>query len=206
MRVPFGYRTDPERPRDSAGLRVEGYEATIVRQMITWYLEREATLGSVARLLMEGGVLTPTGKDTWSRSAIRGILKNPAYVGNAYGHCTHLVPAKSRRSPLEPVGAGLTNKGRPEEEWIPVSVAQIVDRVRRRLRLRLVANHGPYWGGGASSEELDGVVVDGGSPHRLREGGFDVPCRDHFCGALCGEYAIDLGAIVSTVKLRCAGL
>src|SRR5829696_7186686 len=128
MRVPFGYRTDPERPRDPAGLRVEGYEAAIVRQMFAWYLERGATLGSVARLLMEGGVLTPTGKDTWSRSTMRGILKNPAYVGNAYGHCTQLVPAKARRSPLKPVGAGLTAKRRPKEEWIPVSVPEIVER------------------------------------------------------------------------------
>jgi site-specific DNA recombinase len=109
-------------------LRVEGYEAAIVRQMFAWYLGRGATLGSVARLLMEGGVLIPTGKDTWSRSTMRGILKNPAYVGNAYGHCTQLVPAKSRRSPLEPVGVGLTAKRRPEEEWIPVSVPQIVER------------------------------------------------------------------------------
>jgi site-specific DNA recombinase len=128
MRVPFGYRTDPERPRDPAGLRVEEYEATIVRQMFAWYLEQGATLGTIARRLMEGGVLTPTGKDTWSRSTIRGIFKNPAYVGNAYGHCTQLVPAKARRSPLEPVGAGLTAKRRPEEEWIPVSVPEIVER------------------------------------------------------------------------------
>jgi site-specific DNA recombinase len=128
MRVPFGYRTDPERPRDPAGLRVEEYEATIVRQMFAWYLEQGATLGSVARRLVEADVLTPTGKSSWSRSTIRGIFKNPAYVGNAYGHCTHLVPAKSRRSPLEPVGAGLTSKRRPEEEWIPVSVPKIVER------------------------------------------------------------------------------
>jgi site-specific DNA recombinase len=128
MRVPFGYRTDPERPRDPAGLRVEEYEAAIVRQMFAWYLEQGATLGGVARRLVEAGVLTPTGKASWSRSTIRGILKNPAYVGNAYGHCTHLVPAKSRRSPLESVGAGLTAKRRPEEEWIPVSVPKIVKR------------------------------------------------------------------------------
>jgi site-specific DNA recombinase len=127
MRVPFGYRTDPERPRDPAGLRIEDYEAAIVRQMFAWYLEQGATLGAIARRLMEGGVLTPTGKSTWSRSTIRGILKNPAYVGNAYGHCTYLASAKTRRSPLEPVGAGITNKRRPEEEWIPVSVPQIVD-------------------------------------------------------------------------------
>jgi site-specific DNA recombinase len=128
MRVPFGYRTDPERPRDPAGLRIEEYEAVIVRQMFTWYLEQGATLGAIARRLMEGGVLTPTGKSTWSRSTIRGILKNPSYIGNAYGHCTYLVPAKTRRSPLEPVGAGITNKRRPEEEWIPISVPEIIER------------------------------------------------------------------------------
>src|SRR5215213_4768574 len=126
MRVPFGYRTDPERPRDPQGLRVEEYEAAIVRQMFAFYLEQGATLGGVARRLVEAGVLTPTGKRSWSRSTIRGILKNPAYVGNAYGHCTRLVPAKARRSPLEPVGAGLTAKRRPEEEWIGVSVTKIV--------------------------------------------------------------------------------
>ena len=128
MRVPFGYRTDPERPRDPAGLRIEDYEAAIVAQMFAWYLEQVATLGGVARRLVEAGVLTPTGKIFWSRSTIRGILKNSAYIGNAYGHCTQLVPAKARRSPLEPVGAGLTAKRRPEEEWIPVPVPQIVER------------------------------------------------------------------------------
>jgi site-specific DNA recombinase len=128
LRVPFGYRTDPERPRDPAGLRVEAYEATIVRQMFAWYLEQGATLGGVARRLVAAGALTPTGKISWSRSTIRGILNNHAYVGNAYGHCTHLVPAKARRSPLEPVGAGLTAKRRPEEEWIGVSVPEIVER------------------------------------------------------------------------------
>jgi site-specific DNA recombinase len=128
VRVPFGYRTDPEKPRDPAGLRVEEYEAAIVRQMFAWYLEQGATLGTIARRLTEGGVLTPTGKRSWSRSTIRGILKNPAYVGNAYGHCTYLAPAKRRRSPLSPVGAGLTAKRRPEEEWIAVSVPEIVER------------------------------------------------------------------------------
>ena len=128
MRVPFGYRTDPERPRNPMGLRIDEYKAAIVRQMFAWYLEQGATLGTIARRLIEGGVLTPTGKSIWSRSTIRGILKNPAYVGNAYGHCTYLAPAKTRRSPLEPVGAGLTSKRRPEEEWIPVSVPEIVER------------------------------------------------------------------------------
>ena len=128
VRVPFGYRTDPDHPRDPAGLRIDEYEAAIVRQMFTWYLERGATLGSIARRLIESGVPTPTGKSSsWSRSTIRGILKNPAYVGEAYGNCTHLVPARRRKSPLTPVGSGVSCKRRPEEEWIPISVPPIVD-------------------------------------------------------------------------------
>ena len=127
VRVPFGYRTDPEKPRDPAGLRIDEYEAAIVRQMFAWYLEQGATLGSIARRLIESGVPTPTGKSDWSRSTVRGILKNPSYVGEAYGNRTHLVPASKRKSPLTPVGSGVTCKRRPEEEWIPISVPAVVD-------------------------------------------------------------------------------
>jgi site-specific DNA recombinase len=127
VRVPFGYRTDPDRPRDPAGLRIEGYEAAIMRQMFAWYLQRGATLGNIARRLIESAVPTPTSKSDWSRSTIRGILKNPAYIGEAYGNCTHLVEASKRKSPLTPVGSGVTCKRRPEEEWIPISVPAIVD-------------------------------------------------------------------------------
>src|ERR687890_783081 len=38
MRVPFGYRTDPERPRDPQGLRLDEYEAAVVRQKFAWEL------------------------------------------------------------------------------------------------------------------------------------------------------------------------
>jgi site-specific DNA recombinase len=128
MRVPFGYRTNPERPRDPAGLRVDEYEAAIVRQMFAWYLEHGATLGGIARRLTEGGILTPTGKSGWSRGTVRGILRNTAYVGVANGNTTRQVPATARRSPLLPVGPGVTNGRRPREEWIPVTVPTIVDR------------------------------------------------------------------------------
>jgi len=142
VRVPFGYRTDPEHPRDPAGLRIDEYEAAIVGQMFAWYLERGATLGSITRRLIEGGVPTPTGKSSWSRSTIRGILKNPAYVGEAYGNCTHLVPARGRKSPLRPVGSGLTCKRRPQEEWISVSVPAIVDlEIFELVAEKLSRNH-----------------------------------------------------------------
>jgi site-specific DNA recombinase len=44
-----GYRTDPEKPRDPAGLRIDEYEAAIVGQMFAWYLQRGATLGRASQ-------------------------------------------------------------------------------------------------------------------------------------------------------------
>src|SRR6185437_5979962 len=35
-RAPFGYRVDPARPRDPAGVRVEPAEAAIVREIFAW--------------------------------------------------------------------------------------------------------------------------------------------------------------------------
>ena len=43
---PFGYRLDPERPRDVAGVRVEPGEAVLVAQLFDWYLEPQATCTS----------------------------------------------------------------------------------------------------------------------------------------------------------------
>ena len=41
---PYGYRLDPDRPRDPAGVRVEPAEAVLVAQLFDWYLEPRATL------------------------------------------------------------------------------------------------------------------------------------------------------------------
>ena len=35
-RAPYGYRVDPERPRDPAGVRREESEAAMVRAMFAW--------------------------------------------------------------------------------------------------------------------------------------------------------------------------
>src|SRR5512135_402560 len=58
----FGYRLDPERPRQAAGVRVEPGEAVLVAQLFDWYLEPQATVYRLARRLTDLGVATPTGK------------------------------------------------------------------------------------------------------------------------------------------------
>src|SRR5215216_6339441 len=89
---PFGYRLDPERPRDVAGVRVEPGEAVLVAQLFDWYLEPEGTVYRLARRLTDLGVPTPTGKPRWNAASVRGILRNPAYVGRALTNRTRVTP------------------------------------------------------------------------------------------------------------------
>ncbi|HZA25617.1 MAG TPA: recombinase family protein, partial [Dehalococcoidia bacterium] len=75
VRTPFGYQVDPQRPRDPAGLRLDGYAAVIVQQIFAWYLEAGNTLSSIAKRLTASSIPTPTGKGCWSTSNVRCILR-----------------------------------------------------------------------------------------------------------------------------------
>lgn len=43
-RRPFGYRVDPDRPRDPAGVRIDEAEAAVIEQLFARYLEPGGTL------------------------------------------------------------------------------------------------------------------------------------------------------------------
>src|SRR5918998_487330 len=80
-RAPFGYRVDPDRPRDPAGVRIEEAEAAIVREMFAWHADEAHSFCSLARLLERRGIRTSTGLARWNLASIRGLLTNPAYAG-----------------------------------------------------------------------------------------------------------------------------
>lgn len=139
-RSPYGYRTDPDHPRDPSLVHLDEAEAAQVVQMFAWYLEPQTTLYAIAKRLSDLSLPTPTGKPRWNVSTVRGILKNPAYSGNAYTNRSHPVPAKRRKSALLPIGPGQSIAPRPKEEWIAVPVPAIVsqedfERVQAKLAL-----------------------------------------------------------------------
>ncbi|HET7641651.1 MAG TPA: recombinase family protein, partial [Ktedonobacteraceae bacterium] len=49
---PYGYRVDPARPRDPAGVRVEPDEAAVIAEMVTWYLHEGLSLLGVTKRLI----------------------------------------------------------------------------------------------------------------------------------------------------------
>jgi site-specific DNA recombinase len=138
---PFGYRLDPERPRDAAGVRVEPDTAVLVAQLFDWYLEPQATVYRLAKRLTDLGVATPTGKPRWNAASVRGILRNPAYAGRAQTNRTRVVPARRRKSALLPVGPGDSHAPRPQEDWIAVAVPAIVsEETFARVQAKLDTN------------------------------------------------------------------
>ncbi len=99
---PFGYRVDPDRPRDPAGVRIEEAEAAIVRAMFAWYAEETHSFCSLARLLQQRGIRTSTGLARWNLASLRALLTNPAYTGLVYGNRWHRRGTLERRSATAP--------------------------------------------------------------------------------------------------------
>jgi site-specific DNA recombinase len=120
---------------------VEPSEAVLVAQLFDWYLQPRATVYQLAKRLTDLGVATPTGKPRWNVASVRGILRNPAYAGQAQTNRTRVAPARQRRSALLPVGPGESHAPRPPEEWITVAVPQIVsEETFARVQAKLDTN------------------------------------------------------------------
>src|SRR6266516_4501380 len=140
-RPPFGYRLDPDRPRDAAAVRTESGEAALVAQLFDWYLQPQATLYQLTARLAGLGVATPTGKPRWTVASVRGILRNPAYSGRALTNRTQVAPARRRRSALLPAGRGESLAPRPEQDWIAVPVPPVVsEETFAQVQAKLDAN------------------------------------------------------------------
>src|SRR5262249_12647310 len=131
-RPPYGYRVDPDRPRDPAGVRADPAEAATVAEMFAWYLQNGRSLLGLVKHLRRLGVPWPTGKPFGGLASVRGVLTNPTYTGQVYANRTRCRPARIRRSSTHPIGRPKdTQVPTPPEEWIPVAtIPAIVSRAQ----------------------------------------------------------------------------
>ncbi|MHB8595771.1 MAG: recombinase family protein [Ktedonobacteraceae bacterium] len=137
---PYGYRVDPTRPRDPAGVRLEPTEVAVVADLFVSYLQEGQSLKKVTDHLMELQVPTPSRRTRWNQATVRGILTNPVYTGTVYLGRSRPVQARQRHSALQPIGrdrGGHTQTA--QEEWVAVTqVPAIVsqeqfDRIQAKL-------------------------------------------------------------------------
>jgi len=137
---PYGYRLDPDRPRDPRGVMTDAAEAAIVAELFALYREPGTSLMQLARHLDQCGVPTPLGRPRWSSPTIRGILRNPTYTGQIYAQRTRYRAPTHRRSATHAIGRPHgTATPLPAEAWllvgqVPALVSQAhFDEVQAKL-------------------------------------------------------------------------
>jgi len=107
-------------------------EGRVVQEIFDWIGRDRCTIGEVTRRLTERKEQTRTGKTWWDRTTVWGILKNPAYRGEAAFGKTRIGP---RRKSLRPP-RGKSDKPKrftttydlPEDEWTYIPVPALVSK------------------------------------------------------------------------------
>ncbi len=129
--APYGYHYI--RKQDSGGegrFEIQLEEARVVRQVFAWVGRDRLSIGEVVRRLNAAGERTRTGKTVWDRTTVWGMLKNPAYMGQAAFGKTRVGPLQPRLRAqrgrnLHPRRASSTTDV-PRDEWIAIAVPALV--------------------------------------------------------------------------------
>jgi site-specific DNA recombinase len=107
-------------------------QARVIQQIFTWIGRERASLGVVCRRLKQCGEASPKGKPCWDRTTVWGILKNPAYIGQAAFGKTHQVPRQAKLvRPLRGKGAlskhTTSTRDVNPQEWIHIPVPPVIE-------------------------------------------------------------------------------
>ena len=129
IHTPYGYRCDPQYPRDPTRLRVEEIEAQVIRQMFRWYADDGLSIHAIAARLRQRGIPTYHGRPHWHPATVGGMLSNEVYAGTAYGNRDYEVePLRWRGGRSAAERQCHHTRHRPREEWIAVEVPSIISR------------------------------------------------------------------------------
>ncbi len=143
-RAPYGYRLNPDKPRDPSGVRIAEDEAALVRELFALYLKPGGTLHHLSVWLSKRGIVSPNGRPRWGSHMLRLLLSNPAYLGLLYTGRYQSRPARRRRSPSLPVGRDSRTSSieTPREAWLLVGhVPAIIDeQTFNQVQAKLMQN------------------------------------------------------------------
>jgi site-specific DNA recombinase len=130
--APYGYRyLGKYEGNGRARYEVDEPQAEVVRQIFAWVALERCSIGEVCRRLRERGIASPRGKGSWDRTTVWGLLKNPAYIGQARFGKTRVGPLRPRLRPPRGQSAsgrrGVSVYDTPSEEQISIAVPALVE-------------------------------------------------------------------------------
>ena len=130
--APYGYRyVRADEGGGQAEYQIVVEEARVVQQIFAWVGYDRLSISEVCRRLQHQGTPTRTGKSSWDRTTVWGMLKNPAYKGTAAFGKTQAGPwtpplRAQRGHPEQPKRAAHT-EAVPTDQWIYIPVPALID-------------------------------------------------------------------------------
>ncbi len=131
--APYGYRYIPKTLATSgtpARFEVVPDEAAVVQRLFCWVAHERCSIREVCRRLKKQGVLTRSGRRVWEPATVAGLLRNPAYCGQAAYGKTRRGERRQRLRPQrgrpEVPRRCTVSYARPKEEWIHVDVPALI--------------------------------------------------------------------------------
>jgi len=129
--APYGYRFVRKTDLTEGYWEIVDHEAEVVRAIFARYTEDGCSIADLARWLGEQGIPTRKGKHVWDRSTVWGMLRNPAYRGQAaYGKTKvqdrHGKPTRTTRARGERRGRRQVRVDEPVENWMFIPVPPLV--------------------------------------------------------------------------------
>jgi site-specific DNA recombinase len=127
--APYGYRYIKKIEHSQGYFVVQEAEAQLVRQIFELYTRQRWSLGAIGRYLDEQHIGTRCGKGPWQQTTLLGMLRNPAYQGQAAYGKTQNCPSQKRtrvarqRGGFSPRGS---KKRVDKSQWIEMAVPALV--------------------------------------------------------------------------------
>jgi site-specific DNA recombinase len=195
-KAPYGYRYVTKLEGGGEARYVVAFaEAQIIREMFTWCAIEGYSLTQICNRLKEKGITTRTGKANWDRVTVLGMLRNPAYMGEARFNKVHNVPARPRLRPRRGAPAyprrPTAKQPTPPEDQIPIAVPALVEPALFQAAQERLAAHRKHPGQAAVEPRylLAGLVVcrSCGYAYRGRVQGAPVKYRYYRCSGCEGD-------------------
>ena len=129
--APYGYRYIRKTDDESAQFTIELHEAKVVRQVFSWLVQEQQSIGEITRRLNTDKTPTRNGAARWDRSTVWALLRNPAYKGKAAFGKTEsierhaLLRSIRGKSSIPRRGKG-AHRDKPPADWIAIDVPPLI--------------------------------------------------------------------------------
>ena len=147
--APYGYVYIRGAQTEEARYEIHKEEAEVVRGIFKMVTLEHMSIGAIARHLNAQGIPTQRRQGIWERSTVWGILRNPAYRGQAAYRKTQVVARTrvtklARDHGLYPKHLHSSSRERAKEDWIYIAVPSLVSEKMFAKVANITSMHRAY--------------------------------------------------------------